>query len=103
MKDNSKHTIALHLNYLGRQNNLIIKTTLEMKKKLKLVWKTIKRITNLKNKSDESISSLLIDNQLITSANKISNHFNNFFTSITEKNSYQKKLIFHILVLKKIT
>ena len=33
MEDNSKHTIALHLNYLGRQNNLIIKTTLEMKKK----------------------------------------------------------------------
>ena len=33
-------------------------------------------------KSDESIPSLLIDNQLITSAKQISNHFNNFFTSI---------------------
>ena len=38
-----------------------------------------------KNKSDESISSLLIDNQLITSAKQISDHFNNFFTSIAEK------------------
>ena len=34
---------------------------------------------------DECISSLLIDNQLITSAKQISNHFNNFFTSIVEK------------------
>ena len=39
----------------------------------------------MKNQSDESISSLLIDNQLITSAKQISNHLNNFFTSITEK------------------
>ena len=36
-------------------------------------------------KSDESIPSLLIDNQLITSAKQISNHFNNFFTSIARK------------------
>ena len=34
---------------------------------------------------DESFSSLLIDNQLIASAKQISNHFNNFFTSISEK------------------
>ena len=33
------------------------------KKNLKLVWQTIKGIINMKNKSDESISSLLIDNQ----------------------------------------
>ena len=39
----------------------------------------------MKNKSDESIFSLLIDNQLITSAKQMSNHFNNFFTSIAEK------------------
>ena len=39
----------------------------------------------MKNKSDKSISSLLIDNQLITSARQISNHFNNFFTSIAEE------------------
>ena len=55
------------------------------KKNLKLVWQTIKGIINIKNKSDESFSSLLIDNQLITSAKQISNHFNNFFTSIAEK------------------
>ena len=57
----------------------------DIKKTLKLVWQTIKGIINIKNKSDESISSLLIDNQLITSAKQISNHFNNFFTSIAEK------------------
>ena len=53
-------------------------------KSLKLVWQTIKGIINMKNKSDESVSSLLIDKQLITSARQISNHFNNFFTSIAE-------------------
>ena len=39
----------------------------------------------MKNRSDESVSSLLIDNQLITSAKKTSSHFNNCFTSIAEK------------------
>ena len=39
----------------------------------------------MKNKSDESISSLLIDNQLINSAKQISYDFNKFFTSIGEK------------------
>ena len=39
----------------------------------------------MKNKSDESASSLLIDNQSITSTKKISNDFNNCFTSIAEK------------------
>ena len=39
----------------------------------------------MKNKSDDSVSSLLIDNQLIISAKQISNRFNNFFTSIAEK------------------
>ena len=38
----------------------------------------------MKKKSDKSISSLLIDGQ-ITSAKEISNYFNNFFTSVTEK------------------
>ena len=74
------------------------------KKTLKLVWQTIKGITSMKNKSHESISSLLIDNQLITNAKQISNHFNNFFTSIAEKINRNivkaKKLIFHILALK---
>ena len=36
-------------------------------------------------KSDESISSLISYNQLITSAKQTYNHFNNFYTSVTEK------------------
>ena len=86
MKDNSKHTVILYLHYLGRQKDLITNNTLEAKKKQqRLVWQTIKGIINMKNKSDKSISSLLIDNQLITNAKQISNHFNHFFTSIDEK------------------
>ena len=58
----------------------------------------------MKNKSDESISSLLIDNKLITSTKQISICFNNFFTSITEKINRNivkaKKLTFNILALK---
>ena len=73
------------------------------KKTLKLVWQTIKGIINIKKKSDESFSGLLIDNQLKTSAKQISNHFNNFFTSIAEKINRNivkaKKFNFHMLVL----
>ena len=36
----------------------------------------------MKTKSEKSISSLLIDDQIIASANDISNYFNNFFTSV---------------------
>ena len=105
MKDNSKHTIILYLHYLGRQKNLTAnKKSYDNKNNLKIVWKTIKGIINMKNKSDESISSLLIDNQLIISAKQISNPFNNFFTSIAEKINRNtvnaKKVIFHILALK---
>ena len=39
----------------------------------------------MKKESDKSISSLLIDDEMITSANEISNYFNNFFTSVAEK------------------
>ena len=39
----------------------------------------------MKKKSDKSISSLLIDSQIITGAKEICNHFNNFFTSIVVK------------------
>ena len=86
IKDNSKHTIMLYLHYLGRQKNLITNNILrDNKKNLKLVWQTIKGIINMKNKSDESIFSVLIDNQLITSTKQISNHFKIFFTSIAEK------------------
>ena len=39
----------------------------------------------MKKKSDESISSLLIDGRIITSAKEISIHFNNFFASLAKK------------------
>ena len=100
-----KKSVILYLHYLGRQKNFITHNTLEATKKpLKLVCQTTKGIINLKNKSDESISSLLIDSQLITSAKQISNHFNNFIISITKINrnivEAKKNLIFHILALK---
>ena len=41
------------------------------KKNLRLVWQTIKGIVNMKKKSEESISSLLIDGQIITSAEEV--------------------------------
>ena len=80
-----KKSVILYLHYFGKQKNFITHHTLETTKKPpKLVCQTIKGIINLKNKSDESISSLLIDSQLITIAKQISNHFNNFIISITE-------------------
>ena len=39
----------------------------------------------MKKKSEESISSLLIDGQIRTSTKEISNHFNNFFTSFAKE------------------
>ena len=39
----------------------------------------------MREESDQSISSLLIDGQIITSAKEISNYFNNFFKSVVEK------------------
>ena len=39
----------------------------------------------MKKKSDESISSLLTDDQIIASGKETSNHFNKFFTSVAEK------------------
>ena len=55
------------------------------KKNLRLVWQTIKGIINMKKESGESISSLLIYGEIISSAKEISNYFNNFFTSVAEK------------------
>ena len=56
------------------------------KKNLRLVWQTIKGIINMKKESDESISSLLTDGEIITSAKEISNYFNNFFYKCCRKN-----------------
>ena len=52
---------------------------LKIKKKLKAVWKTIKEIINVKNKSDVPINNLLIGETLTTNAKLIANHFNTFF------------------------
>ena len=57
----------------------------ENKQNFRLVWQTIKGIINIKKKSDKSISSLLIDGQIIKSAKEISNYFNNLFTSVAAK------------------
>ena len=48
----------------------------------------------MKKKSGESVSILLIDGEIITSAKEASNHFNNFLTSAAEKNQNKPK---HIL------
>ena len=40
----------------------------------------------MKKESDKSISSLLINGEIKSSAKEISNYFNNFFTSFAEKN-----------------
>ena len=39
----------------------------------------------MKKESDETISSFLIDGEIISSAKKISSYFNNFFASVAEK------------------
>ena len=79
---------------LGETKNLITNNTLVTTKKPTLVTTKKPPETTMadhkgdnkhEKKSDESIPSLLIDNQLITSAKQISNHFNNFFTSIARK------------------
>ena len=55
------------------------------KKNLRLIWQTIKGMINMNKKSDESISSLLIDHRIIISAKEIFNHLKNFFTNVAEK------------------
>ena len=62
-------------------------------KNLRLVWQTTKGIINMKKKSGKSISSLLIDGQIIASAKEISNYFHNFFTSVAVKKYCQVKKI----------
>ena len=39
----------------------------------------------MEKESDESISSLLIDGEIITSVKEICDYFNNLFTSVAEK------------------
>ena len=61
-KKKYKLTLTLHPHYFRRQKIPVTNNTLETTKtNLKLVWQTIKVMINMKNKSDESISSFLID------------------------------------------
>ena len=77
------------------------------RKNLRLVWKTIKGTINMKKESEESISSLLINGEIISSAKEISNYFNNFFTSVAEKINKNivksKKNTYPTLALRTIT
>ena len=61
----------------------------------------------MKKESEESIFSLLIDGEIISSAKEISNYFNNFFTSVSEKinKNYvnKKKHTYPTLALRTIT
>ena len=106
MKDNFKTYPNLISTLLRETKESYYKRYLrDNKETLKLVSQTTEGITNTKNKSGESISGLLIDNQLITSAKQVSNHFNNFFLQVLLKkinrNSVKiKKLIFLMLALK---
>ena len=62
----------------------------------------------MKTKSEKSISSLLIDDQIIASANDISNYFNNFFTRVAveiNKNNVKtkKKNTYPTVAMKTVT
>ena len=77
------------------------------RKQLRLVWQTIKGIINMKKESAESISNLLIDGEIISSAKEISNYFNNFFRSVAEKTNKNivklKKHTYPTLIPRTIT
>ena len=80
----------------------------DKKNNLRLVWQTIKRIIKMRKKSEESISSLQIYGQIITSAQQISNYFNNFFKSVAvkiNKNTVKskKKKTYPTLAMKTVT
>ena len=86
MKNSSNHIVIIYLHCSERQKILTISNILKTtKKNLRLVWQTIKGIINMKKKSDESIFSLLLDGQIITSVKEISNYLNNFFASVAVK------------------
>ena len=57
----------------------------KIKQKLKIVWKTVKEIINVKNNNDVPINSLLIGETITTNTKLIANHFNTFFISVAAK------------------
>ena len=86
MKNSSNHIVIIYLHSSERQKILTISNILKTtKKSLRLVWQIIKGIINMKKKSDESVSNVLIDGQIITCVKEISNYFNNFFASVAVK------------------
>ena len=60
---------------------------------IKETWKGIKTIINIKNKSKNYQSSLLVDNNLITDPKKVADSFNDYFSSIAD--NLQKKIRNH--------
>ena len=105
-KSNRNHLSSL----LRKTKDSYFKQYFEDKKEnLRLVWPIIKGIINTKKKSDESISSLLIDGQIITSAKEICNYFNNFLTSVAVKINKKncqvknKKNTYPTLAMKTVT
>ena len=52
---------------------------------LKLTWKGIKQIINIKNKDNKQPNAIMIDKVLNTDSKQIANEFNVYFSSIAEK------------------
>ena len=68
---------------------------------MKIAWKTIQDVLNVKSKNDMPINSLLSDETTTTNAKIIANHFNTSFTSVSaglnEKTVKAKKTFSHHL------
>ena len=52
---------------------------------IKNTWKGIKQIININNKRSNQVSSLLLNNEVITDTKLIANSFNEYFCTIAEK------------------
>ena len=52
---------------------------------IKNTWKGINQIINIKSKKSNQISSLIINNELITDSKQIANNFNEYFCTIAER------------------
>ena len=55
------------------------------KTNLKMVWKGIKSIINIKSKNYDSINSIEINNQIQTDPKDIADSFNKYFTTVADK------------------
>ena len=78
----------------------ITKLILRKIKKMKIIWKTIKEIINIKNNIDVPINCSLIGESTATNAKLIANHFNTFSSivaKLNEKIVKAEKLFSHYL------